>query len=659
MVQKVCVLSDSRSSMKLRISQMLSFNYISCLFFVLLWSSAASDSSLKNHRIEKRQDGSFLFFGGWRPLRPRNPFLHSAASTHDILSALPNSYDPAASFYTHALPTQYHKDIYSYYPRPAIKSKPKKNTPTYMERYRPQMQQQKQGPRGISSHTPQFFDFQNIDFHQLKELHQAVIHTKGLPLSPLHLPIESVKPVEVVQISLQSLQQGGQNYGFSNGNGYGRRRPSHNRKSGYRRPPQSRKPVQSPVQFEYVTLPKAAPIISQNHPKEIEITPIQVPQHNLPIEEVIDVKNIQIVEVPSIAPYDIQESKGSSKSQYSKSSTRSNQHYKPPAQSSPQKNSQLFSYYTHQTEQPRKHQAPPQVKSNHIQIQPEIEAELVKLSDEDLKTLLSTFQGFDKNQHEVLKYLPLSNIGHVKDDNIQLVVSLPESGHNHGGKAGGGGNYESQNSKYQSGGHEHRKQPQAEAHSSKDTGSYEQDSGSYKNGGHNNGGYQIEEQRSNQAHYEQENYQNLEEQQQGYSQQEYGEQQGYHSASQRQHQSAGGEQQYSKSKQTSKKPLGVYGEPEQPYIQVISPQTDEHGYRREPVLAIEIQHGQTIEDAIKSLDRETLQKLGTHGKNGIEIEVVEVPIDDYTLESKKTETVVSPTNSTVLIKAKKPTTEKS
>ncbi|GIX95738.1 uncharacterized protein CEXT_454991 [Caerostris extrusa] len=531
MVQKVCVLSDSRSSMELRISQMLSFNYISCLFFVLLWSSVASDSSLKNHRIEKRQDGSFLFFGGWRPLRPRNPFLHGAASTHDILSALPNSYDPAASFYTHALPTQYHKDIY--------------------------------------------------------KLHQAVIHTKELPLSPLHLPIESVKPVEVVQISLQSLQQGGQNYGFSNGNGYGRRRPSHNRKSGYRRPPQSRKPVQSPVQFEYVTLPKAAPIISQNHPKEIEITPIQVPQHNLPIEEVIDVKNIQIVEVPSIVPYDIQE------------------------------------------KQPRKHQAPPQVKSNHIQIQPEIEAELVKLSDEDLKTLLSTFQGFDKNQHEVLKYLPLSNIGHVKDDNIQLVVSLPESGHNHGGKAGGGGNYESQNSKYQSGGHEHRKQPQAEAYSSKDTDSYEQDSGSYKNGGHNNGGYQIEEQRSNQAHYEQENYQNLEEQQQGYNQQEYGEQQGYHSASQRQHQSAGGEQQYSKSKQTSKSHL-----------------------EREPVLAIEIQHGQTIEDAIKSLDRETLQKLGTHGKNGIEIEVVEVPIDDYTLESKKTETVVSPTNSTVLIKAK-------
>ncbi|GFS56457.1 uncharacterized protein TNIN_19151 [Trichonephila inaurata madagascariensis] len=640
--------------------------------FVLLWSFAFSDDAIKNHRAEKRQDDSFIFFGGWRPLRPGSPSYLGAASHryHDILSALPNSYDSAASYYTHALPSQYHKDIYSYYPRPAIKATPKKNTPVYMERYRPQMPKQKQGPRGVSNPAPQFIDLQNIDFSHLKDLHNVILQAKNLPLTPLNLPIESTKPVEIVQISLQSLQQGNQNYGFSSSNnGYGRPRNSQrNRKSNFRRGHQSRRPAQSPAQYQYITLPKPAPILPQVLPKEIEISPIHLPQHSVSLEEVIGVKNIQIVEVPSVVPYEIQNGKGSSKSQYSKSSSRLvNQQYRAPSKGSPQKGSSTLSYYTHQVEEPRKQYASAPVKTNHIQHQPEIEAELVKLSEEELKHLLSNLQILDKDQHNLLKYLPLHNIQNLKEENIQLVVSLPEGGNNHGENSPVR-NYESQHSSYQNSGYEtekqHSKQPQPSAYSSKEPETYAQNTGGYSNHNYENhqnsqsngAGYQVEEPRSHGGHYEQNNYQSLDDQS-GYDQQ-----QDYHSNNQQEQKSSYQQtgEQYSKSNQESSQgSSGKYTQQQPSYIEVIAPQTDQNGYRREPVLAIEIQHGQSIEDAIKSLDPETLQKLGTHGKNGIEIEVVEVPVDDYVSESKKTETVVSARNSTVIIRPKKKTTEKS
>ncbi|GBN55663.1 hypothetical protein AVEN_204854-1 [Araneus ventricosus] len=633
---------------------------VSWALLMLLWSTAVSDSALKNHRAEKRQDGSFLFFGGWRPLKPRNAYYHGAASTrfHDILSALPHNYDAAANYYTHALPTQYHKDIYSYYPRPAIKSTPKKNTPVYMERLRPLKQQQKQSVRGMSHGGPQFIDLPNLDFKQLKELHEAIIHTKELPITPLNLPIESVKPLEIVQVSLQSLQPGIQNYAFGNSNGYGRTRSGpRGRKSGHRRIPQSHRPsIQSPVEYKYIAVPKPAQVVPQIHTKEIEITPIKLPQHGVSVEELVDVKNVQIIEVPQILSYGGQNGKSSSKSQYSgKSSTRSNQQYKSSAQSSPQKGSAVFSYYAHQTEQPRKHYPPPQVKSNPAQHQPQIEAELVKLSEDDLKHLLSNLQVLDKGHQDILKYVPLNNIGHSKDENIQLVVSLPEGGHGQGGNS----KYESQggysNDQYESN-KQYAAEPQQSGYPSKESGGYGQNSGNYQTIEHNSVQYQIEEPRSNGGHYEQGNYQTVE-QQSGYDHQ-----QGYQNNVQ--YESKGnyqeGGQQYSKSNgESSREQSGGYGEREPSYIQVIAPQADENGYRREPVLAIEIQHGQTIEEAIKALDRETLAKLGTHGKNGIEIEVVEVPIDDYVSESKKTETFVSPKNTTVIIRAKKTTEEKS
>ncbi|GFS88576.1 uncharacterized protein NPIL_393431 [Nephila pilipes] len=648
-----------------------SLNSVCWAMFMLLWSSALCDDAIKNHRAEKRQDDSFIFFGGWRPLRPGSPSYLGAASHryHDILSALPNSYDSAANYYTHALPSQYHKDIYSYYPRPAIKSTPKKNTPVYMERYRPQRPKQKQGHRGVSNPAPQFIDLQNIDFKHLKDLHEVILQAKNLPLTQLNLPVESAKPVEIVQISLQSLQQGNQNFAFGSSNGYGRPRNSQqNRKSSYRRGHQSRRPAQSPAQYQYVTLPKPAPILPQVLPKEIEIAPIHLPQHGVSLEEVIGVKNFQIVEIPSVVPYEIQNGKGSSKSQYSKSSTRLvNQQYRAPAKGSPQKGSPIISYYSQQAEEPRKQYVPAPVKSNHIQSQPEIEAELVKLSEEELKHLLSNLQVLDKNQHDVLKYLPVHNIANLKDENIQLVVSLPESGNNHGGNSPVR-NYESQQSSYQNSGYEtekqHSKQSQPIAYPSKEPEIYAQNAGGYSNENyenhqniqHNEAGYQVEEPRSTGGHYEQANYQNLDEQS-GYDQQ-----QDYHTNNQQVQKSSYQQtgEKYSKSNQESSQgSSGKYGQQQPSYIEVIAPQTDEHGYRREPVLAIEIQHGQSIEEAIKSLDRETLEKLGTHGKNGIEIEVVEVPIDDYASESKKEETVVSARNSTVIIRPKKKTTEKS
>ncbi|CAL1278516.1 unnamed protein product [Larinioides sclopetarius] len=670
---------------------------VSWTLFLFLWSTAVSDSALKNHRAEKRQDGSFLFFGGWRPLKPRNAYYQGAASTrfHDILSALPHNYDAAASYYTHALPAQYHKDIYSYYPRPAIKSTPKKNTPVYMERLRPLKQQQKQIVRGMSHGGHQFIDLPNLDFKQLKELHEAIIHTKELPLTSLNLPIESAKPLEIVQVSLQSLQPGVQNYAFGNVNGYGRTRSGpRGRKSGHRRIPQSRRPsIQSPVEYKYIAVPKPAAIVPQILPKEIEITPIKLPQHGVSVEELVDVKNVQIIEVPQILSYGGQNGKGSAKSQYSgKSSTRSNQQYKTSAQSSPQKGSAVFSYYAHQTEQPRKHYPPPQVKSNSAQHQAQIEAELVKLSEEDLKHLLSNLQVLDKGHQDLLKYVPLNNIGHLKDENFQVVVSLPEGGHGQGSNSnyesqGGYSNaqYQESNKQYESNAqyesnkqyesnpqyesnkqyesnpqYESNKQyaaePEHSRYPSKESGGYSQNSGNYQNIEHNSVAYQVEEPRSNGGHYEQTNYQTVEKQYGNDYQQSY--------QNNEQHESKGnyqeGGQQYSNSNsESSKEQSGGYGDREPSYIQVIAPQADENGYRREPVLAIEIQHGQTIEEAIKALDRETLAKLGTHGKNGIEIEVVEVPIDDYVSESKKTETYVSPKNTTVLIRAKKTTEEKS
>ncbi|GFQ89381.1 hypothetical protein TNCT_575751 [Trichonephila clavata] len=94
--------------------------------------------------------------------------------------------------------------------------------------------------------------------------------------SPSPHPFEFLKgrlQVWYKEISLESLQQGNQNYGFaSSNNGYGRPRNSQrNRKSNFRRGHQSRRPAQSPAQYQYITLLNLLQFFPQVLPKEIEI----------------------------------------------------------------------------------------------------------------------------------------------------------------------------------------------------------------------------------------------------------------------------------------------------------------------------------------------------------------------------------------------------
>lgn len=597
-----------------------------------------------------------------------------------------------------------------------------------METLRPQKQQQKYRGGGGSNQGAQYVDLQSIDFQHLQNIDfkylQDLLHqAKEISLPNLNLPIGNTKNLEIVEVSLDSLRQGSQKYGGRSNNGFGGyRNAQRNNKGGYRKSPQGRAPSRSPVQYEYISFAKNNPILPQTLPKHLEITPIQLP-HSVPsIDELL--KNIQVADVPAHIPYEINNNKGGAKANTDKGGLRFNnqQQYRVPSQKSQQNSYAQASYFAHQTEQPRKHHAPPQQKANNIQLQPDIEAELIKLSQHELKHLLSNLQVLDKSPHDLLKHLPFGNVGNSKNENVQLILSLPEAGFNEGENSpvrSFNTHKSHHNTIYGNEGQFGGIIPQSTPYQPKEVNSYSVNTGGYQIANHENyeqheaGGYEAQDQapRTHSVHYEQSNYQSVEanqgydqqkdyhqngEDQQGYEQQKdyhqnveaqgYGQQKEYHQNVEAQqgygqqndyHQNVeeqqgydqqkgyqkdneepqsgyegNGNEQYSKaSPESTKEQQGSYGQREQSYIQVISPQTDENGYRREPVLAVEIQHGQTIEDAIKSLDPETLKKLGTHGENGIEIEVVEVPVDEYASESKKTETVVSAKNSTLEVKS--------
>ncbi|KAG8177913.1 hypothetical protein JTE90_020193 [Oedothorax gibbosus] len=637
----------------------------------VLCFAKASTNNAKNHRAEKRQDNSFLFFGGWRPVGPGYPFYNAEATNPfpSILSSLSTKNYATASNYYQAMPSRYQKDIYNYYPRPAIKHAPKKNTPIYMETLRPQKQQQKH--RGGGNQGPQYLDLQGFDFQQLQNIDfkylQDIIHqTKQIAFPNLNLP-HGDKNFEIVEVSLDSLRQGGQSYGGRQNNGYPKgRNAQRNNKGGFNRSPQGRAPAQSPSQYEYISFAKTNPILPQTlntilpqtFPKELEITPIQLP-HSIPsIDELL--KNIQVSEIP----YEINNNKGGFQANYGNGGLTLNhqQQHRAPAQK-PSVYAQP-SYYTHQTEQPKKHHAPPQQKANNIQLQPDIDAELIKLGEHELKHLLSNIQVLDKNPNDLLKYLPVGNIGHSKNENVQLILSLPEAGFNEGENSPvrtyNTHKSTQQNTVYGNEGQFGGIVPHSRPHQTKEANSYSVNTGGYQIANHESyeqheaAGYEAQDQapRTNSVHYEQASYQSTGGQQGYHQQQDYHKDDEGHQTGYEDHQAgyeAKGEQYMGgqASPEPSDEHQGSYGQREQSYIQVISQQTDENGYRREPVLAVEIQHGQSVEDAIKSLDPETLKKIGRHGENGIEIEVVEVPVDDYASESKKTETVVSAKNSTI------------
>lgn len=585
------------------------------------------------------------------------------------------------------MPSRYQKDIYNYYPRPAIKQAPKKNTPVYMETLRPQKQQNKYN--GGGNQGSPYLDFQGFDFSQLQNIDfkylQDLIHqAKEISLPNLNLP-HGDKPLEIVEVSLDSLRQGNQNYGSRHNSGFPRgRNIQRNNKGGYRKRPQGRAPSQSPMQYEYISFAKNNPILPQSLntlipatlPKELEITPIQLP-HSIPsIDELL--KSIQ---VPAI-PFEVNNNKGGFNANYGKENAKFNhqQQYRTPPQKSQQSAYAQPSFYSHKTEQPRKYHTPTQNNANNIKFKPDIDAELIKLGEHELKHLLSNLHVLDKNPNDLLKYLPIENIGHSKNENVQLILSLPEAGFNEGENSPVRtyNTHKSTQHVYGNEGQFGGIIPKSRPHQTKEVSSYSVNTGGYQIANHESyeqheaAGYEAQNQapRTNAVHYEQPSYQSAEgqqgyEKQQGYRTESEQHQTGYeahqtgHEGPQAGYEAKENEEQYAKgSPEPSGEHQGSYGQQEQSYIQVISQQTDENGYRREPVLAVEIQHGQTIEDAIKSLDPETLQKIGRHGENGIEIEVVEVPVDEYASESKKTETVVSAKNSTIEAKSNATVTAK-
>ncbi|XP_015919626.1 uncharacterized protein [Parasteatoda tepidariorum] len=616
-------------------------NFAIWIYALLLWNVVYSDDALKNHRLEKRQDDSFLFFGGWRPVRSGASYYHGSPTGryHDILSALPTSFDATSRYYSHALPSTYHKDIYSYYPRPAIKTTPKKNIPVYMERLRPQKPKQQQnygGGGGSGGYGPQIIDLPQIDLKQIQNLHDLIQRAKDIPIPNLNIPFESGKPVELVELSVHPFSQGGQSYGGKSSQGYSRHRNSQNRgrKSNYGRIPQSRIPYQPSLHYELISLPKSSPIIPQIIPKEIsvgQIAPI------LPsVGDVLNLKNIQVVEVP--VPSGLYGGKNSHSTPYRAASLP-----QPVQYASSPKNVEIgypdLAQYAYQTEQHSKSSGGHKPKS--VASEPVIEAELIKLSEEDLKDLLPNLHVLDKVPHDLLKYLQIGDLDKIKDA-IQHIIA-PQEGHGQVSSS----NYQSAGSYSQSDGYsEEDKYGGVSAHSPKGTETYKLKSGGYQISEevgnqveHNAAGYEIENSKSSGGYYEQSDYQN------GDGRSAVYEQQGGYDDNAYQHQSSS----YQTSSQEYSKDGG--NQEGQKFIQVVSP-PDKNGYRREPVLAVEIQHGQTIEEAIKSLDHETLKKLGAHGKNGLEIEVVEVPVDEYAQESKKRETVVSSKNSTLIFKKK-------
>lgn len=620
------------------------------------------DEAVKNHRLEKRQDDSYLFFGGWRPVKSGNQVYHAAASGryHDLISALPGSFDSAANLYAHALPSasNYYKDIFSYYPRPAIKATPKKNTPVYVERLKPKRQQSKHGGRnGGSQGSPQIIDIQKLELKHLRDLQNILLQAKELPLTQLNLPNSGGKPYEVVELSLQHVQQNNRNTGSRNSYRYNRNRGAQgNNKGSYRRP-QNISPGRSPFQFQYISLPKIKPLVPQIHPKQIAVQPLNIPSVS-GIEDILSLKNIQVLEVPvpGTLPVSYSTGKGNGGSQYGK---RNNAHGQQQYRISSPKTQQKFSfpsntYYAHQAEQPRKHYpapTPSQSSYGSQQKQPQIEAELFKLSEEEVQQLLKNLQIVKQNSQDFLKILPFAEAAHKsKGEQVQLILALPPEEQQ---KIVDTSAYETQN-QGEDGSYGAKQQyvavPQQVSYPSHG-GSVSYNSGGYQvsNEGqaaeHNAAGYQIDEQAAGNP-YEQ--YQSLDEKS-GYSQQSY------EQAAQSQY-DKGEEQAYAQSGYDAPtQQQGAQTHREQ-YLEVMSPPSDASGYRREPVLAVEIQKGQTIEDAIKSIDRETLQRLGAHGKDGLEIEVVEVPVDEYSSESKKTETYVSSSNSTTKAQTKRTTT---
>lgn len=646
-------------------------------FLGLVFSCAlAADDAVKNHRLEKRQDDSYLFFGGWQPLKTSASDTYRASATgryHDLISAIPGSADAVARYYTHALPSasNYYKDIYNYYPRPAIKNAPKKNTPVYMERLKPQRQQPKRGGKGSKSSggTPQFIDIQKLELNHLRELQNVLLQAKELPLTKLNLPnLQSYggKQYEIVEVAVQPLQQSSYNTGPRNTNRYNRNRGAQrNNKGSYRRVPQNIKPSQLPLQFQYISVPKIKTLPAQILPKQIPLTPIKIPQVIPAIDDIINLKNIQVVEVPapSAVPISISSGKISVGSQYGKRNNGySQQQYRIPSPKSSQKVSfPANTYYSHNSEQPRQHySAPSSSKSNYgAQQQAQIEAELVKLSEEDVQELLKNLQIVQQNSQDFLKIIPLAEAAHkMKSEQVQLVLTLPPGIQEQNVETSSYGSQNEGKETSYSSKEPYVAIPQDTAYPSQDSASISYNSGGYQLSTHSQGaehsasGYQIDEQ--GRSPYEQ--YQTLDGKA-GYIRKPYEE-----VRSTKTRESAYDQAGYD----APAKQQGGHGHSQQ-YLEIMTPPADASGYKREPVLAVEIQKGQSIEDAIKAIDPETLQRLGAHGKDGLEIELVEVPVEEYA-ESKKAETYVSSTNSTTSAsktttaapaqKAKTTTTEK-
>ncbi|KFM76912.1 hypothetical protein X975_08027, partial [Stegodyphus mimosarum] len=531
-----------------------------------------------------------------------------------------------------------------------------------MERYKPQQQpQQKQGVRINSNNLPQFIDLQKLSRNHLRGLQDVILQTKDLPLSQLNFPVQHGKPLEIIQISLQELQQNGFNHGRQS-NRYNRIRNAPRNKVSYNRIPQNRIPSQPAVQFEYLSVPKIKSVVPKVIPKEIEVTPIKLPQPIHPIDDILGIKNIQVVEVPvpptvtygvskaaeNRAPYYGQRESRPVQIQYKLGGHKTQQKVRFPPQ---------FSYQADQLRGP--YAASQHQKSNYIQHQqPEIEAELIKLSEEEIQNLLSKLQVIDsKDSQNLLKYFPIGDLLKPKGEELQLIVALPQAE-----QGQSPGNYQYEIQKYNQQSNNYAKKGQYTAgnqqlsypsHSSTsvrhNSGGYQiEKQNSVQEVEHNAAGYQVEDEslKSGGDNYEQSGFQSLGGQA-GYGQQSVYQGNSYESQN-KGYEVSDQQSGYSQDQDVTKNEYANHRQQEPTYIQVLSPQADENGYRREPVLAVEIKHGQSIEDAIKSLDPETLQRLGSHGKEGLEIEVVEIPVDEYTSESKKVQSVVSSNNSTIV-----------
>lgn len=519
-------------------------------------------------------------------------------------------------------------------------------------------QQAKYGARGaVPNGSPQYIDIQKLDLNQIRALKDVILQAKELPLTQLNLPNKGGKQYEILEVSVQSLPQT-HSTGSRNMNRYNRNRSrQRSNKGSYGRIPQNLAPASLPLQFQYVTVPKVKSLVPQILPKGISVTPVKIPHPVPTVDDILGLKNVQVVEVP--VPAVPPAGKSSRTSHYGKRNAGYGQpQYRMPTPKSQPTSFPANTYYAHQAEQPRQHfPAPQSAKSSYSQQQqqPMIEAELVKLSEEEIQSLLKNLQVVKQNSQDFLKFLPIAESAHKsKPDQVHLILALPEGNNDqaqgYGSRSSGRGE---QGSSY--GKEQYVSVPQKLSYATHSATSISHNSGGYQIENqnqaveHNAAGYQIEGHSGNS--YDQNSYQNTE------SKSSYGHNAAYQDIGLSNEYAPDGHQGYTQAGYGAPVQQQEVQDHREEYIELISPQSGENGYTREPVLAVEIHKGQSIEDAIKAIDPETLQRLGAHGKDGLEIELVEVPVDDeYSAESKKSVTYVPSSNITTKAPAKKSTT---